>query len=167
LTGARRANLLAMGWEDVNLDTGLWRIPGEVAKAGEVIVIPLVQQAVDILRRRLQSSGGSPWVFPAQSKSGHLIDPNAHWRRILKRAGLQDLRIHDLRRSLGSWQAITGAPLLTIGKSLGHSSIQSTMVYARLNTATVRESVERATAAMLTAGGVNGKEGLSNGEAKD
>lgn len=72
--------------------------------------------------------------------------------------GLPDIRIHDLRRSLGSWQAVTGASGYVIGKSLGHKSQQSTAIYARLNLDPVRESVERATDAMFAAGAKrNGK----------
>jgi len=67
-----------------------------------------------------------------------------------------DLRLHDLRRTLGSWQAATGASLPIIGKSLGHSSIQATQIYARLNLDPVRASVSRAQEAMLLAGGVAG-----------
>jgi integrase len=56
--------------------------------------------------------------------------------------------MHDLRRTLGSWQALGGASLQIIGKSLGHKSMQSTEIYARLTTDTVRESVEKATQMM-------------------
>ncbi len=66
--------------------------------------------------------------------------------------GLPDIRIHDLRRSLGSWQAVTGASSYVIGKSLGHKSQQATAIYARLNLDPVRASVERATEAMMLAG---------------
>lgn len=67
----------------------------------------------------------------------------------MKRANLQDLRLHDLRRTLGSWQAATGANSYVIGKSLGHKTQQATAIYARLNIDPVRESVERATSAMM------------------
>jgi integrase len=80
-----------------------------------------------------------------------LVEPKKGWQRLLDRAGFSDLRIHDLRRTLGSWQAKTGASLLTIGKSLNHKSTQSTAIYARLDLDPVRESVNRATAAMLIA----------------
>ena len=65
------------------------------------------------------------------------------------KAGIKDLRLHDLRRTLGSWQAATGANSYTIGKTLGHKNTQSTAVYARLNLDPVRDSVEKATQAML------------------
>jgi integrase len=74
----------------------------------------------------------------------------------LKRAGLTDLRIHDLRRTLGSWQAALGASLPIIGKSLGHQSLEATQIYSRLELGPVRQSVERAGQAMLLAGGVAG-----------
>lgn len=66
-------------------------------------------------------------------------------------ARLMDLRVHDLRRTLGSWQAMLGASLAVIGKSLNHKSVNATLVYARLETDPVRDSVERAAAALLNA----------------
>jgi integrase len=59
---------------------------------------------------------------------------------------------HDLRRSMGSWQAINGASLAIIGRSLGHKSPQATAIYARLHLDPVRDSMERAAEAMLRAG---------------
>lgn len=65
---------------------------------------------------------------------------------------MDDLRIHDLRRTLGSWQAKSGASLVMIGKSLNHKSVQTTAIYARLDKEPVRASVETAISAMLEAG---------------
>ncbi len=70
------------------------------------------------------------------------------------RFDMSDLRIHDLRRSLGSWQAKTGASMAIIGKSLNHRSTQTTAIYARLDLDPVRESVERATSAIMEAAGL-------------
>ncbi|MFD2405933.1 tyrosine-type recombinase/integrase [Azorhizophilus paspali] len=67
---------------------------------------------------------------------------------------MTDLRIHDLRRTLGSWQAKTGASLAIIGKSLNHKTHQATAIYARLDLDPVRQSVETATKAMLEAAGI-------------
>jgi len=72
---------------------------------------------------------------------------------------LEDLRPHDLRRTLGSYQAMTGASLPIIGKSLGHKSQAATQVYARLDWDPVRDSVNRATQAMLEAGGIQSERG--------
>jgi integrase len=73
------------------------------------------------------------------------------WKGLLTRAKISDLRIHDLRRTLGSWQAASGASLPVIGKSLGHRSIHATQIYARLDLDLVRASVTAATQAMIAA----------------
>ena len=98
------------------------------------------------------------WVFPSYGKTGHLVEPKKAWNRLLDRAEISDLRIHDLRRTLGSWQAATGASLPVIGKSLGHKNQATTAIYARLDLDPVRQAVNTATAAMLAAGGL-GKRG--------
>lgn len=73
------------------------------------------------------------------------------WKRILEKAEIKNLRLHDLRRTLGSWQAIMGSSTLVIGKSLGHKLQKATEVYTRLNIDPVRKSIEAATQAMLKA----------------
>lgn len=151
LTGARSGNTMAMAWADVDLHAAEWRVADADSKNGEALRIVLVPEALDVLERR-RAGSISPWVFPADSASGHMVSPRKRWAALLKRAGIANFRFHDLRRSLGSWQARTGASLLIIGKSLGHKSHQATQIYARLDTDPVRESVARATSAMLAAG---------------
>ena len=82
-----------------------------------------------------------------------MVEPKIAWEHVVKRAKLSDCRMHDLRRTLGSWQAAGGTSLLIIGKSLGHRSESATRIYARLATDPVRESVEKATVAMIDAAG--------------
>lgn len=150
LTGARRRNVMSMRWRDVNLEGALWTIPASQSKNAQAMTVPLVELVLDILRRR--QGGDSPFVFASYGKSGHLEDIKAAWQKILRRAGIADLRLHDLRRTFGSWQAATGASLPVIGKSLGHKNMASTAVYARLNLDPVRQSVNTAAAAMLATG---------------
>lgn len=150
LTGARKSNVLAMRWDEISFERAEWRIPE--TKNGEPLTVALSGPAMEILNDRRRKTN-SDWVFPSESSAtGHLADPKKAWARLLKRAGIKDLRIHDLRRSLGSWQASTGASGYIIGKSLGHKSQQATQIYARLNLDPVRQSVELATQAMLKAG---------------
>jgi integrase len=144
LTGARRTNAVMMRWEDVNLNQEIWRIPE--TKNGESAVVPLMAKACEILDKREKIS---EWVFPSLTNKDKPFDPEKGWRRILKRSGLKDIRIHDLRRTFGSYQAIGGTSLQIIGKSLGHKSQESTKVYARLNLDPVRASMEKATGEML------------------
>ena len=150
-TGARRANLQAMRWGEIDMNASTWSIPGDKAKAHEPIVVHLAEPAVVILKERLKlrEDPQNPWVFPTHAECGHLMEPKSAWKRILKAAGISDLRIHDLRRTLGSWQAAAGASLAVIGKSLGHRNPSTTAIYARLQLDPVRESVNAATSAML------------------
>ena len=83
-----------------------------------------------------------------------MTSPKRAWARILAKAELKDLRLHDLRRTLGSWQAATGASLVVIGKTLNHKDVSTTSIYSRLSLDPVRESMETAQAAMLVAGGL-------------
>ncbi|TFF33653.1 hypothetical protein E2R66_25015 [Mucilaginibacter psychrotolerans] len=72
-------------------------------------------------------------VFPSEKTDGHLKDPKKAVKRIKTHMGVLDLRIHDLRRTLGSYTAINGTSLLIIGKALNHKSQVSTTIYARLS----------------------------------
>ncbi len=152
-TGARRANMLAMRWREIDFQAASWHIPD--TKNGTAHLIALAPSALALLQQRRQRVLGE-FVFPARSATGHKINPQKGWQRILARAGIEDLRLHDLRRSLGSWQAATGANLAVIGKSLNHKDMKSTQVYARLNLEPVRQSVETAIDAMLAAAGLPG-----------
>lgn len=151
LTGARRANVLSMRWKDINFDRAEWRI--EETKNGTSQTIALSPEAIEVLLNR-KPNGEAEFVFPGPGKKGHLMEPRKGWERILARAGIENLRIHDLRRTLGSWQAKTGASLAIIGKSLNHKHQNTTAIYARLDLDPVRESVNTATSAMLTAAGL-------------
>lgn len=142
-TGARRGNVCSMRWDEIDFDQATWTIPGEKFKNGEPQTIVLVEQPIDILRRR-QTNVTSEWVFPGPGKTGHLTEPKAAWKKVCEEAGLVDVRLHDLRRTLGSWQAAAGASLQVIGKSLGHRSQSATAIYARLDLEPVRASVAAA-----------------------
>lgn len=146
LTGARKSNILSMMWKDINFTQNSWRIPE--TKNGEIINIPLLDEAIEILQKRIVNKKNE-WVFASTGKTGHLVEPKSAWKRILTIAGIENLRIHDLRRTLGSYQAITGASLQIIGKSLGHKSTQATQVYARLHLDPVRASMEKAVSEMF------------------
>ncbi|MGA8405956.1 MAG: site-specific integrase [Candidatus Acidiferrales bacterium] len=151
-TGARRGDLLSMRWKDLGLDDNRWEIPHP--KNRTPYVVPLTPEAVSILRDRRKSSKGSEWVFPSKRGSaGHLTDFKRGWTTLLKRAGLadKDLRQHDLRRTLGSYQAAGGTSLGIIGKSLGHKSLAATAIYAQLDLDPVRESVLSATRTIIAA----------------
>ena len=156
LTGARRGNLRSMQWNEIDFDTATWSIPGDKSKNGSTLKIPLVPEAAAILRSRKEGANpDSIYVFPAaraDSKHGHMSGERKAWLRLLKKANLDNVRIHDLRRTMGSWQARNGANSVIIGRSLGHKSQQATAIYARVDIDPVRDSMSKAASAMLSAG---------------
>jgi integrase len=147
-TGARRGNIASMRWSDVNLTAGNWIVPAFMAKAGRSIVVPLSPEAVAILRRRWEARESVAWVFPAASKAGHIVEPRAAWERLLAAAKLTGLRMHDLRRTVGSYLAISGASDRQIGAVLGHQSTAVVGVYARLRTADAAQAMSAGRAVM-------------------
>ena len=151
-TGARKSNLLAMQWENVSFSRAEWTIPGDETKSGETITVPLCSYAIEILQKRKEKVSGL-WVFPNKKKTRSMYEPRRTWDHFRIAAEIQDFTIHDLRRTLGSWMAITGASLPVIARALGHKLERSsvTAIYARLNNDPVREAIEKALQAMLAA----------------
>ena len=130
-----------MRWKDINLKQAIWRVPD--TKNGEPYQVALTSTALSILKERQASEEGE-WVFSAPSKSGHLEEPKKAWVSLLIKANLENLRMHDLKRTFGSFMAAQGASLQMIGKALGHKSQDATLIYARLNLDTVRDAVDAA-----------------------
>lgn len=149
-TGARIGEVRRMKWEDVDLKQGIWRIPE--TKAGRPHIIPLPKHIINLLLT-LPRMAGSPWVFPGNNSEGHIGDLAFVWNRIKKRAGLDDIRQHDLRRTLGSWMAGGGESLVMIGRILNHSTPSITQVYARLALDPVRAALEANAQRMLAVAG--------------
>ena len=94
----------------------------------------------------LQEHEQHPQVVASQR---HLEEPKKAWQRIRERANTKDVRIHDLRRTLGSWLAASGYGLPMIGRVLNHSQPSATAVYARLDLEPVRRALEANAQAML------------------
>jgi integrase len=150
-TGARRNDILSMRWQDVSLADNAWRVPDP--KNREPYSIPLTPEAIIILRGRMRRRKDQQniWVFPSRGETGHIVDLRGCWKKLLARAHVENLRIHDLRRTLASWQAIQGTSLTIVGASLGHKSLQATSVYGQLTLDPVRKSVMTATRSIIRA----------------
>ena len=146
LTGARRSEVLGMQWADLDLQQCLWKIPD--TKAGRPHYVPLPIPVIQELQR-LPRLEGNPYVFCGRWGKSHLVNVAKPWARIRKEAGLNDVRIHDLRRTLGSWMVAAGASLSLIGKALNHSNVSTTQVYARLQLEPVRLALEANATKML------------------
>jgi integrase len=146
MLGTRRTELLAARWADVDLEQRTLRLP--MTKAGRSHLLPLPTPVVEMLQA-LPSREESEWLFAGRGATGHLVEVASAWQRIRGRAGVPDVRVHDLRRTLGSWLAAAGYNLPLIGRALNHSNSVSTAVYARLQLDPVREALERNAALML------------------
>ncbi|HRI32837.1 MAG TPA: tyrosine-type recombinase/integrase [Saprospiraceae bacterium] len=147
-TGARKSNLLSIKYTDIDFNLKRWRISETQTKNGDVNIIMLSAPAIEILERRKinneQLNMPSLFVFPGEGEGGYLKDPKRSFDRIRERMGIDDIRIHDLRRTLGSYMAIQGASLPIIGKALNHKNLNSTAIYARLSLDPVHDAVDLA-----------------------
>ena len=152
LTGARRSPFCAMQWRHLDLDAGVWLIPVEWAKSMREMALPLSSEAVRILRERLTHEGNSPCVWPSlESATGHVVNPEKPFRRLLKAAGVHEhVTLHDIRRTLGSRLAMGGVAGATITKILGHVSPQSLRSYVHLDTAAGSEAIDSLFAEVIT-----------------
>ncbi len=167
LTAARWGNVAGMRWEDIDFDRLEWRIPE--TKSGKPVFVRLAPAVIEILERRRQTALGSPWVFPNRRDSLKPIgSPRDHWTAVCRDAGLANVRVHDLRRTFGSWQASLGANLATISKALGHRPGSSaTWVYARLTDESLKQSVETTAAAILAAAAKKDEKAEQQAEEQD
>jgi integrase len=154
LTGSRRSPFCAMQWQHLDLDAGVWLVPATWAKSKREMAIPLSAEAVRLLRKRRETNpiGNSPWVFPsADSATGHVVNPEKPFRRLLKAAGVQEhVTLHDVRRTLGSRLAMDGVAGATISKVLGHVSAQSLKHYLHLDVSAGSEAIDRLFADVIT-----------------
>jgi integrase len=150
LTGLRKSELLQAKWDDLDIERRELRIPE--TKAGRPHVVPLSDPAFEILTS-LPRERSNPYLFPGRKKGQPLSDITKPWRRVREKSGLEDVRLHDLRRTVGSWMAISGASLPLIGKVLNHSDPSTTAVYARLAEDSARAALEEHAETLLDAAG--------------
>jgi integrase len=142
-TGVRKDNILSMRWQDVSFEQTLWHIP--LSKSGEGYAVQLLPAALDVLqRRRATAPEDATFVFPGIGTSGHLENIDKQYYAFRERAGIGDVRLHDLRRTCGSLAAQAGASLPAIGAMLGHRSLSATAIYARWCDKSIRETREAA-----------------------
>ena len=135
LTGCRVGEALSATWDQIDLDAGKWVKPGATTKQKTEHEAPLSAAAVVLLKSIRAAAGGepvSPYVFPGHAPSGHLVDIKRPWQAIRKAAGIEDVRLHDLRHTFASILASAGASLPMIGALLGHTQPATTARYTHL-----------------------------------
>jgi integrase len=136
LTGCRLKEIQTLQWgfitdagmELTDTKTGARRIP-----------LPAAARAV---LSALPRTPGNPYVIEGKLDGSHITDLQHPWRRIRARAGLDDVRIHDLRHTYASNAVSSGMPIQMVGRLLGHTQIQTTMRYAHLADDPVKRAAE-------------------------
>lgn len=145
LTGLRRQEWAAAKWDQVDFDRKALRLPR--TKTGPRVVT-LSDRAIEILRD-LREEVGTEWVVPNRSQTGP-ADFRVTWAKLMKRAGIENFRVHDLRHTAASYAHVIGG--LTphqVGEMLGHTSLQHTSRYLNLTDTMRRDGAEKATSAIL------------------
>src|SRR5262245_21283040 len=138
LTGVRREELLQAQWSDIDFDRCELRL--EETKAGRIHYVPLSAPAMALLRV-LPREEGNPYLLPGAKAGQHLVNIAKAWKKIRAAAAVDDVRIHDLRRTVGSWLAQAGSSLPLIGRVLNHTDPKTTAVYARLGDDPARQAL--------------------------
>lgn len=142
LTGLRRSELLHRRWSDVDFKENTLTIPR--TKNGKEHTIPLSDRAVQLLRSLPRPIQPDAPIFPGEDKTKPLSDYKRRWERIRKLSGIEDLTIHDLRRTVGTWLAsLAGLPMLTVSALLNHKVPGGgvTAIYARPMGEALKEAV--------------------------
>ena len=159
LTGARRGEVLAMRWDDVDLTAGVWsKLPSSTKQKDHheaQLSAPARQLLSGIREQQVARNPKKPlgeYVFPGPGKNGHVVDIKKSWRQLCRVAKITALRIHDLRHSFASQAISGGASLPLVGALLGHASPTTTARYAHMFTDPQRAAVERIGAVITAAG---------------
>ncbi len=148
VTGARKQEALKAKWHDIDLHANVWRIP--LSKSGKARHIPLSDTArhflylikdhnVRILR---QDAEACPFVFPNPKTLKPFSSVFYAWNTARAKAGLSDVRIHDLRHTFASTLVNQGVSLYEVQKLLGHAQIRTTERYAHLNQSKLQASAD-------------------------
>ena len=139
LTGCRKNKILSLKWSHVDSSMGYLRLTA--SKTGEKD-IPIGAPALEHLAS-LPRYEGTEYVFPAAIGKGHYLGLPKIWYRMRERAGLRDVRLHDLRHSYASFGVAGGNSLPIIGALLGHSDAATTQRYAHLADDVKRAAADR------------------------
>tara|TARA_R110002049_G_scaffold114921_2_gene266562 strand:- start:2093 stop:3256 length:1164 start_codon:yes stop_codon:yes gene_type:complete len=140
-TGARKREVFDARWGDIDIARKLWRIPK--TKSGKVRHVPLSAGAVQVLEKQRTYGGQEEEYVFTNPRTGRPFVSIFHgWDTARKRAGLPDLRLHDLRHSFASFLVNAGRSLYEVQELLGHADIRTTARYAHLSRERLFEAVE-------------------------
>ncbi len=134
LTGCRRNEILTLRWDAVDTDAGEIRLTDSKTGTRTVSLSPETANVLTGIPR----ASGIPFVIAGRA-GRHLRSIDGPWQKVRARAGLRDVRLHDLRHSFASRALALGETLPAIGRLLGHSRVETTARYAHLADDSVRQ----------------------------
>ena len=130
-TGLRRGELFHLEWSDIDFSTKTVTIRGEGAKSGQTRHIPLNATVLHCLNWWRDKARPSHLLF-ANRKDEPYDNVKRSWASLIKAAGIERFRFHDMRHDFASRLVMQGVPLNTVRDLLGHASIETTLIYAHL-----------------------------------
>lgn len=143
LTGARLGEVRTARFEQFDLERGIWTKQAANTKQRRVHRVPVSADVVALIRQRRAALGaGEGWIFPGDADGKPVQELRRFWAGIQETAGLEDVRLHDLRHTFASMLVSGGASLEMIGKLLGHTQAKTTMRYAHLMDSPLRAGVD-------------------------
>lgn len=141
MLGCRKRELLEARWEDVDLERRTWFIP--MSKSGRARNVPLSGAAIEVFRS-LPRWEGCTYVIPNPITLRPFGNLHYPWDKVRRAAGLDDVRMHDLRHSFASNLVNSGRSIYEVGKLLGHSQVKTTQRYAHLSDTVLMSAMEEA-----------------------
>lgn len=149
LTGRRRNEILTLTWPMVDWQHSLLSLPD--TKTGHLDV-PVSAHVLALLKHIHEQTGSPRTGYVLRTPNGtRLRSINRTWENIRAAAGLNDVRLHDLRHSFASDALMSGVPLAVVGELLGHKTTRTTQRYAHLANHVVRQALEVATSRIVSA----------------
>jgi integrase len=142
-TGARLNEALRAKWKDIDRENRVWRIPASNSKSKKVRSVPLNDSAIEVLDQ-LGTEDKFEWLFVNAAKGERLKYVHGVWERLRDKAGMPNLRLHDLRHSHASMLINQGHTLFVVQKILGHNDPSVTQRYAHLSTRSLQEASDSA-----------------------
>lgn len=139
LTGSRRSEVLHATWDQFDLEKGIWTKPAHTTKQKRMEHLPLSPQTIELLKR-MKVRADTHFLFPGRTPRASLQDIKKAWHTIRTRAGLEGVRLHDLRHTHASHLVSSGLSLSVVGKLLGHTQASTTQRYAHLADEPLREA---------------------------
>jgi integrase len=182
LTGARKTEVLGLQWPEVDLEGMALNLPPKRTKSGgrtggrrvhlsaPAVAILSTRQAVqqrawlETMERETPPATATTFVFPAHRGDGHAKGLWKAFKAVRERAGLADVRPHDLRHSFASLVLADGGSLFLVSKLLGHADTRSTERYAHLSDDPQQAAAARAGGQIM--GAANGHANDTNAGAK-